>query len=89
MEAAKGRENLDWRDYEKLEGPPELVVEVLSPSNMGHDRIRKSALYAKFGVKNTGSSMPSRTRWSYTLSPRMVTFWQRSFRMRESPTRVQ
>ncbi len=33
-----------------VEGPPELVVEVLSPSNPRHDQITKRALYARGGV---------------------------------------
>lgn len=34
-----------------LEGPPTLVVEVLSPSSVRHDRIRKLSLYAKYSVQ--------------------------------------
>lgn len=34
-----------------IEGPPALVVEVLSPSSEAHDRRRKLELYARFGVK--------------------------------------
>jgi Uma2 family endonuclease len=34
-----------------IEGPPELVVEILSPSTQRHDRVRKLYLYARFGVK--------------------------------------
>lgn len=34
-----------------LEGPPDLVVEVLSPSNRGHDLLTKRALYARAGVR--------------------------------------
>ena len=34
-----------------IEGPPTLVVEILSPSRPFHDRVRKMGLYAKFGVK--------------------------------------
>lgn len=34
-----------------VEGPPALVIEILSPSSVRHDRIRKFNLYARFGVK--------------------------------------
>ena len=34
-----------------IEGPPTLVVEILSPSSHEHDRIRKTRLYARAGVK--------------------------------------
>jgi Uma2 family endonuclease len=33
-----------------IEGPPTLVVEILSPSTAAIDRIRKRALYAHYGV---------------------------------------
>lgn len=33
-----------------IEGPPTLVVEVLSPSTARVDRVRKRQLYARFGV---------------------------------------
>ena len=32
------------------EGPPDLVVEILSPSNTGHDLDVKRELYARFGI---------------------------------------
>lgn len=34
-----------------IEGPPNLVVEVQSPSTVSHDRVRKLNTYAKFGVQ--------------------------------------
>jgi Uma2 family endonuclease len=33
-----------------VEGPPALVVEILSPSTEGHDRVRKLRLYARYGI---------------------------------------
>jgi Uma2 family endonuclease len=33
-----------------VEGPPTLMVEILSPSSVRQDRITKAALYARFGV---------------------------------------
>ncbi len=32
-------------------GAPNLTVEILSPSNRGHDRVRKLAWYRKYGVQ--------------------------------------
>jgi Uma2 family endonuclease len=34
-----------------IEGVPDLLLEVLSPSNPEHDRLRKRALYARAGVR--------------------------------------
>jgi Uma2 family endonuclease len=33
-----------------IEGPPDLIVEILSPSTAGRDRAAKATLYARFGV---------------------------------------
>lgn len=38
---------------ERVEGPPDLVLEVLSPSSRRTDRIRKAALYATAGVRES------------------------------------
>ena len=34
-----------------IEGPPDLIVEVLSPANSAHDQVRKRELYARGGVR--------------------------------------
>ncbi|MEO1098560.1 MAG: Uma2 family endonuclease, partial [Bacteroidota bacterium] len=34
-----------------LEGPPDLVIEVISPSNSFVDRYTKKKAYFKFGIK--------------------------------------
>lgn len=38
------------RDTMPVEGAPDLVVEVLSPSNRTYDQQQKAAVYARFGV---------------------------------------
>ncbi len=38
-------------DEVKINGTPTLVIEVLSPSNPNHDKVRKFKIYEKFKVK--------------------------------------
>ena len=45
------RERLDRSTAVNVQGAPDLVVEVLSPSNARLDRTRKAALYAEHGVR--------------------------------------
>jgi Uma2 family endonuclease len=37
--------------YKLIDGAPDLLIEILSPYNRGHDFIKKAALYATFGVR--------------------------------------
>lgn len=46
-----------------VDGPPDLVIEVTSPSSLRHDRLRKLRLYAAHGVKEY---------WILTPSPPMA-----------------
>lgn len=41
---------LDIIGGKRLEGPPELVIEVLSPSTQGNDLFKKRDLYERYGV---------------------------------------
>jgi Uma2 family endonuclease len=34
-----------------VQGPPDLLIEILSPSNRGHDLLTKRALYARAGAR--------------------------------------
>lgn len=40
-----------WISLRGVEGPPDLIVEVLSPSNRGHDTLTKRALYGRAGIR--------------------------------------
>ena len=46
---SREREHL-LRDGQKVQGPPDLVVEILSPSTVDRDRGKKLALYGRHGV---------------------------------------
>lgn len=47
-------------DQHTFEGPPDLVVEVVSPGTGGIDRVRKMALYASAGVPEYWIADPRR-----------------------------
>ncbi len=45
------KDRLDIIKDKAIHGAPNLVVEVVSPSTLGRDTVRKKAIYEKFGVK--------------------------------------
>ncbi len=50
-----------------IEGPPSLVVEILSESSLRHDRVVKTELYARFGIAEY---------WIVTPFPSVVEVYQ-------------
>ncbi len=46
------RDNLSIVTEKNIQGPPNLVIEILSPSTIRKDRISKLRVYARFEVKN-------------------------------------
>lgn len=44
------RENAGRLTRSGIDGPPDLIIEIISPASARMDRIRKSATYATFGV---------------------------------------
>jgi Uma2 family endonuclease len=46
-----------------IEGPPALIVEIVSPSSVRHDRVRKFQLYKQYGIKEY---------WIVTPRPAMI-----------------
>jgi len=45
------KENLSIIQEKNISGSPDLIIEILSPSNKDHDRVKKFELYEKFKVK--------------------------------------
>jgi Uma2 family endonuclease len=45
------KQNMNIVKEGKIKGSPDLIVEILSPGNIDHDKITKKAAYEKFGVK--------------------------------------
>jgi Uma2 family endonuclease len=45
------QENIDIIQERGVFGTPDLVIEILSPSNPDHDRVKKFSIYEKFRLK--------------------------------------
>lgn len=45
-----GTERIEREDGQCLIAPPDLIVEIISPSTAHNDRVRKTKIYAEFGV---------------------------------------
>ena len=56
------RERLHIVGEKSIEGAPDLVVEILSPSTRGYDQVRKAALYTRSGVPEFWIVDPDRRR---------------------------
>lgn len=50
----------EYKSKGAIEGPPDLVVEIISPSSASIDAIRKAALYARAGVPEYWLADPER-----------------------------
>lgn len=53
-------ERIQREDGRCLVAPPDLVVEIVSPSSARNDRVRKTRLYAEFGVSHYWIIEPER-----------------------------
>lgn len=53
-------ERIEREDGRCLIAPPDLVVEIVSPSSARNDRVRKTRLYAEFGVAHYWIIEPER-----------------------------
>ena len=58
--AARAGERIEREDGRCLVSPPDLVVEVVSPSTARNDRVRKMRIYAAFEVSNYWIIEPER-----------------------------
>ena len=58
--AARANERIEREDGRCLVAPPDLVVEVVSPSTARNDRVRKMRIYAEFNVANYWIVEPER-----------------------------
>ncbi len=62
------KENADIITDANIQGAPDLVVEIISPSSTGRDWVVKRDLYAKYGVKEYWLIDPiNRTLWVMLL----------------------
>ena len=58
--AGRAGEKIEREDGRCLIAPPDLIIEVVSPSTARNDRVRKMRLYAEFGVTNYWIVEPDR-----------------------------
>lgn len=54
-------EQLGYKSKHGVEGPPALIVEVLSPGNPEHDQVTKRRIYARAGVSEYWLISPTTT----------------------------
>ncbi|MGH2533247.1 MAG: Uma2 family endonuclease [Thermomicrobiales bacterium] len=57
------KERLDIFHEDRFEGPPDIVIEIVSPSNPSYDEVKKANLYAAFGVLDYWLAYPLTKRF--------------------------
>jgi Uma2 family endonuclease len=71
-------ENMHTIKDENVQGAPDLVVEILSPSSIKRDRELKMKLYSRFGVKEYWIADPDEhTVEDYTFNNQVLTLQQK------------
>lgn len=73
---------------ERIDGPCDLAVEILSPSSRRKDRLKKMEIYRKAGIPITGSLTRTKRSWKPINSKGKITSWSlRAGRRTSLPTR--
>jgi Uma2 family endonuclease len=81
----RGNDAPRGQEHGLVEGRPDLVVEVVSPTGRRYDRVKKLAWCAQKGSRSTGWSIPRRARSSsYASRARATPSWRPSQRLRSS-----
>lgn len=71
---------------ERIDGPCDLVVEIMSPANRRKDRLQKMEIYRRREFPTTGSRTPRKTLWKgLCLRTAAIPCWRRAALVINSP----